>query len=206
VQALDPAKLQLFLLFAVPGIIALFVRAQFLTGRMPPAADGILAYVTVSLVYHALAFPLAPKVYGASPLNGSWSWTWPLFVFVIPTILGVLLGLSAQHGWMSRLLTKLRLMTTHPIGCAWDWKFGGISECWVLVILKNGIRWGGRLGDRSFISSVPTERDIFLQQVYEVDDEGKWTPRTSGVWIAHGEIQSVEFWPMMMEEANGKQQ
>jgi hypothetical protein len=173
----------------------LYVRTQFLTGRMPPVAEGLLAYVTVSLVYHALAFPVAPQVYGRSPTQGGWTWTWLTFVFVIPSGLGVLLGLNARYGWTSKLLLKWKIVTTHPIGCAWDWRFSGISECWVLVVLKNEAKWAGYLGGDSFISSDPAERDIYLQQVYEVQDDGKWKPRTSGVWISHGEIQSIEFWP-----------
>lgn len=201
---LDPAKLQLFLLFAVPGLIALYVRAQFLTGRMPPAAEGILAYTTVSLIYHALAFPFRPAIHGASPLDGSWTWTWFTFVFFVPVLLGVILGLNARQDWIGTLLRKLHLVTTHPIGCAWDWKFGDISDCWVLVVLKNGTQWAGYLGEQSFISSDPSERDIYIQQVYEVDEDNNWTPRLSGVWIANGEIQSVEFWPMREESEDGR--
>lgn len=201
-EILDTTKLQLFLLFAVPGVIALYVRAQFLTGRMPPAAEGILAYITVSLVYHALAFPFRPAIYGASPLSGTWNWAWFAFVFLVPAVLGVIMGLNARRDWIGSLLRRLHLITTHPIACAWDWKFGDISDCWVLVALKNGTKWGGRLGEQSFISSDPTERDIYLQQVYEIDDDNKWTPRVSGVWIANGEIQSIEFWPMQQENGD----
>jgi hypothetical protein len=162
---LETARLQAFLLFAVPGIVALYVRTQFLTGRMPPLNEGLVAYVTVSLVYHALAFPFAPDVYARSPTQGGWSLTWLIFAFGIPIVVGGVLGLDARYGWTSNLMLKLKLVTTHPIGSAWDWRFSGIAECWVLIVLKNGIKWGGCLGTHSFVSSDPAERDIYVQQV-----------------------------------------
>lgn len=203
-ELIDPAKLQFFLLFAVPGLVVLYVRTQFLTGRMPPVAEGIVAYATVSLVYHALAFPFRPDVYGDSPLNGAWTWHWFAFAFLVPAALGVVLGLNARHDWFGGMLRRLRLGTTHPIGCAWDWRFSEISDCWVLVVLKNGIQWAGYLGEGSFISSDQTERDIYLQQVYEIGDNNNWTPRKSGVWIDGAEIQSIEFWPNQEEADDGK--
>jgi hypothetical protein len=43
---------------------------------------------------------------------------------------------------------------------------------------------------------LPNERDIYIGEVYLRDPgTGAWTPKGSGVWIAHGEIQSLEFWP-----------
>ncbi len=192
---LDPAKLQLFLLFAVPGIVALYVRAQFLTGRMPPVGEGLVAYVTISLTFHALAFPVLGGRYILTRVQPEWSFKWVIFVFIVPALLGILLGLNARHGWISRILLKLKLVTTHPIGCAWDWRFSGIAECWVHIVLKNETKWAGLLGPNSFISSDPTERDIYLQQVYELDDDNVWNEKSSSVWISHGEIQSIEFWP-----------
>lgn len=194
-EFLDPARLQTFLLFAVPGVIAVYIRTQFLTGRMPRVGEGLLAYVTVSLVYHALAFPLRPPLIDAPPTN-FWTVWWVLFIFVLPAGLGVLLGLNARYSWIGSALRKLHLVTAHPIGCAWDWRFSGSSECWVLVILKDGMKWAGHLGPDSFISSDPAERDIYIQQVYEIGEKDKWIPRASGVWISHSEIQSIEFWPM----------
>ncbi|MFA7441273.1 MAG: DUF6338 family protein [Sphingomonadaceae bacterium] len=197
---LDTEKVQTFLFFAVPGIIALYVRAQFLTGRMPPIAEGIATYVTLSLIYHAITYPLASSFYTASCASAL-AWVgWIVLLFVAPAILGLLLGLNVRKGWSKRLLTKARLNTVHPINCAWDWRFSECEACWTLATLKDGTRWAGFMGQQSFISSDPGERDIYIQQVYEIGDDNSWTPRTSSVWIAHGEIQSLEFWPDKKEE------
>ena len=191
----DPASLQFFLLFAAPGFVALYVRSQFLTGRMPPIAEGISAYVTLSLIYHAALFPILPSLY-LEPVVG-WRWgAWFGILFIFPALLGASLGLNVRKGWTKWLLTKAKINTVHPVNVAWDWRFGECKECWVLVVLKNETKWAGFLGERSFMSSDPSERDIFIEKVYEIDGKTDvWTARDSSVWIAHGEIQTIEFWP-----------
>lgn len=192
---LDAAKLQIFLVFAVPGIVALYVRAQFLTGRMPPIAEGAIAYVILSLIYHALAYPIATPLY-AQTSSGWMMLGWFALLFLGPAVLGCLLGLNVRKGWTQKLLNKAQLNTVHPVHSAWDWRFAECQECWVLAVLKDGTKWAGYLGQKSFMSSDPAERDLYIQQVHEIGPGNIWTPRTSSVWIAHGEIQSLEFWPV----------
>ncbi len=62
--------------------------------------------------------------------------------------------------------------------------------------LKDETKWYGYMGVNSFMSSDPTERDIFIEHVFEFAQDGQpWTPRNTSVWIGHGEIQSLEFLP-----------
>lgn len=191
----DPEKLRLFLLFAVPGIVALYVRSQFLTGRMLPIAEGIIAYVTLSLIYQAAIVSIF-GLFNRGLFAGWMALAWPVLLFVFPAIIGALLGLNIRKSWTKRLIAKLRINTAHPVNAAWDWRFVDSKSCWVLVVLKDGTEWAGYLGTQSFMSSDPAERDIFIEKVYEIDSKTDvWTARTSSVWIAHSEIQSIEFWP-----------
>lgn len=89
---------------------------------------------------------------------------------------------------------------------AWDWKFGNMNSQWVLVVLKDGTHFGGLCGPDSFVSSDPTERDIYIQWVYDIDDEKNWHPRgETGVLICAGEVRTIEFWPYDLEENNVEQ-
>jgi hypothetical protein len=192
---LSPQTLALFLVFSVPGIVALYFRAQFLSGRLPPAAEGFISYITLSLVYHAVVYPLAAPLYIAIPPTG-WKWlAWCVLIFIGPAILGILLGLNIRKGWTKKIINQFGVSTIHPVNCAWDWHFGQCVECWVIVKLKDGSSWGGFLGAKSFMSSDSSERDLFIEQVYEVKDGEPWGERGSSVWIAHGEIQTLEFLP-----------
>ncbi len=192
---LSPEKLQIFLLVAVPGIVALYVRAQFISGRLPPISEGFVGYLILSLVYLALIYPLLLLMPSSSTTHWWLIPAWFLLLFVVPALVGLLLGLNIRRGWTKKLLERTGINTVHPVDSAWDWRFGGCSECWVLASLKDDTKWAGRLGPGSFASTDPSERDLYIEQVYEIGDNNQWIERSSGVWIAHGEIRTIEFWP-----------
>lgn len=194
-KLLTVEQLRLFWFFAMPGIIVLYVRAQFLAGRMPKIAEGIAAYLVLSVIYHAILFPIARPLYENSVNGLGGGLLWFAYILVGPAIAGLLLGLNVRLGWFKAVLRKFKLHTVHAIEAAWDWRFSNCEDCFVIVVLKDETKWCGYLGERSFMSSIPTERDIFLEKVYTLSDDDAWVPRESGVWIAHGEIQSIEFWP-----------
>ena len=201
-KLLTVEQIRMFWMFAMPGIIILYVRAQFLAGRLPKVAEGIIAYLVVSVIYHAILFPIAWPLYNstfASLLGGI---LWFLYIVVGPAVAGLLLGLNVRLGWLKDILAYYKINTVHAIEAAWDWRFSDCDDCFVTVALKDETKWRGYLGARSFMSSIPTERDIFIEKVYTLADDETWVPRDSGVWIAHGEIQTIEFWPNK-ESSNG---
>ena len=59
-------NLQLFLTFAVPGIVTVYFRSQFLTGRMPPLTEGLASNRRCL----GLAFFKLQRVLGASEIKG----------------------------------------------------------------------------------------------------------------------------------------
>ena len=58
---------------------------------------------------------------------------------------------------------------------AWDWKFGDTSAQWVLVTLNDDTKFAGYLGLRSFISSDPGERDIYIERIYDLSNRANGT-------------------------------
>ena len=110
--------------------------------------------------------------------------------------------------WIRSLLVKLRLNPVHPTPSAWDWTFEDLGEQFILVALRDGTYIGGLVGADSFVSSDPTERDIYIQQIYNIDDSDNWKPMDHGILIAAGEISTIEFWPIVNSEerTNGKAQ
>ena len=186
-------SLYLILVFIVPGFIALSVRSQFITGRISPQNKAsLLSYLTISVIYGALVLPFVdPELIGKSRL------IWFVLVFVGPIFLGLLLGINIQKDVSRRLLNRFGLYPIHAIPTAWDWKFNGMAEQWVLVTLKDGTRFAGFYGAQSFTSSSLDERDMYLQWVYDIHEDGTLSPPDDerGVLIAAGEIRTIEFWP-----------
>ena len=204
-QSLD--NVYLILGFLVPGLIVLFVRAQFMTGRKPPHTAELLSYLTVSVIYYAFALPFVDLVRSIHESGYVKTLSWFALIFIGPAALGLLLGINVQKNLFRRMLQWFRLNPVHGIPTAWDWKFGGMTNQWVLVTLKNGSRIAGFCGQESFMSTDPSERDIYIQWIYDISDENKWSSRgEKGVLITAGEVQTIEFWPATSQENDDGQE
>ena len=189
-----------FLGYVVPGLIFLYVRSQLLTGRRPSHSEALFSYVAVTAVYYTLVFTVV-KFFELDWVYSHEIYFWILLIFVIPVIAGLLFGINAQQGWSNKLLSFLCIKTVHNMPTAWDWKFSNMEQQWVLVTLKNGTRFAGFCGDRSFISSIPSEQDIYIQHVYDMDEDDEWHLREDcSVLITSGEVSTIEFWPYSREE------
>lgn len=180
----------------VPGMIILYVRSQFITGRKPTFADGAVSYVAVSAIYYSLVLPF----FLLAPVRSSPLWTlvvlWLWIVILLPAVFGLALGVDARQGFFRQVLRRCGLNPVHAVPSAWDWKFGDCNEHWALVTLKDGTEYAGFCGGGSFMSSDPTERDVFIERIYDVDDDKNWIPRgDNGVLIVATEIRTIEVWP-----------
>ena len=189
-------NIYLLLGFLAPGLIILFIRSQFTTGRIPSQAEASLAYLAISVIYYAIALPLIEAIQSAHLMGYAKAAAWFGLVFVGPAIAGVILGIDVQRGYFFRFLQRLGLHPVHAIPTAWDWKFGQRTGQWVLVTLKNGTQFAGLCDGDSFISSDSKERDIYIGKIYDIGDDNVWTPSENrSLFIASGEISTIEFWP-----------
>lgn len=99
---------------------------------------------------------------------------------------------------------KIRLDPIHQTPSAWDWTFSDLNEQYVLVKLNNGTMFGGFLGADSFISSDPDERDLYIEEIFETDDNDKWIANGHGVYLTGREISSIEFLPSTIDEEDSE--
>jgi hypothetical protein len=112
-----------------------------------------------------------------------------IVIFIIPIIWPlVFLKLSSWPPISKRIV--------HPIRKPWDYVFGKKHCYWVIVHLVDGKKIGGRYDKNSFTSSYPAEEQIYLEQVWHLDDKGafmKAVERSGGIIILGKEISSLEF-------------
>jgi hypothetical protein len=79
---------------------------------------------------------------------------------------------------------------------SWDYVFGKRNPFWIIVHLKNGQKIGGFFGDESFASSNPADEQIYLEEVWVLDDDGRFlspAEGSRGIIIMNDEIRAVEF-------------
>jgi len=183
--------------FLVPGYIFLTFRNQFVAGQDRLGTEQLLAFIT----YSALNLALFGWILFTLPRTAQ-GWvvvlTWVFVILIGPAILGLASGIWTQKELGNRLYAFFGLSLMHPTARSWDWIFHRVHPCFILVTLKDGSQcagyWGvNAAGTQSFASSDPKERDLYISQVFEIADEGPWRRTQKSIFIAAGEIRTVEF-------------
>ncbi|TKR26505.1 hypothetical protein FA014_05230 [Cellulomonas hominis] len=98
---------------------------------------------------------------------------------------------------VTRAGTALRLRAARDAAPSpWDHAFGHIGEGWVRVRFADGRQLGGWYGARSFASSFPDPRELYVEEAWAVDDDGTFVGpvrATGGAVIACGGAIAVDF-------------
>lgn len=201
-KLLTANNLLLVALAVVPGFVA--NRVYALVHPSPRAeADKMLSE---TLTYSALNFLL-------------WSWlilppllapieTWPrwyvpvggsVVCFVSPA------GLALLWAWLRRTVLPRRLGFDRPEPRGWDYFVRRNPTFLVLFTLKGGKRMGGLFAGSSFAATYPQEPEIYVERVYQVDDDGAFiaeVPNTLGAVVRQSEWELIEFFEVKMEDGN----
>jgi hypothetical protein len=183
-------------LFIVPGYVLLSTRQLFLGMTKKLGPDDMLAYLTISGLNFALFGWLIYLPYAYNANGAVRSICWMICLVVVPFIFGVILAKCGDHQVFRRACNRFGFKPLHPIPGSWDYKFSQSPGEWLLVTLKCGTRFAGWWSGNSFASSDPKERDLFIEAVYEVAENGPWKPTGKSVLIVAGEIRTIEFIPV----------
>ena len=184
--------------FLVPGFIWESVLSLFLRRRDDRADRAWVRFLTLSAFNYALWSWLIYLLFvRVGVLAEPWmaALAWFFMLLVSPVTLGVATGLLSQRAVVRRLLARYGVYTVHPVPTAWDYVFSHSTGSWVLVTLTDGSTVAGVFSARSFASSDAAERDLFLERLYKVEDDGPWqpVPMNRGVWIQGEAIRAIEF-------------
>src|ERR1700733_9146236 len=98
-------QLSLILGYIVPGLIILYVRAQFLTGRIGPHKDALLSYFTLSVIYLAIINAGVSLITGSDAPLYEQTRYWLPVLLTGAVVFGILIGLNASLGvtrWLLR--------------------------------------------------------------------------------------------------------
>lgn len=94
-----------------------------------------------------------------------------------------------------------------PIPTSWDYVFSGRKPYWVILHLKDGRNIGGVYGANSFTSSFPNPQDIYIEEVWRLDENNSFmekVAKSNGILIKIDEIASVEFFEYEFEDGKEK--
>ncbi|MBU9723145.1 MULTISPECIES: DUF6338 family protein [Bacillaceae] len=191
--------LMIVLLFIVPGFIIDFIRRKFISLKDTRTEFVYIQFLIYSCFnYGVWAFPIyylyKNDFQTQHPMLTFLFWISIMFVF--PIVFGLISVIVHQYSLMKKFYNKLGLNPIHPTAVSWDYVFNNKKEgAYVTIHLKDNQPISGYFGSRSFASSLSSERDIFLEKIYELDEDGNWielTPLRS-IWIKGDEIKAIEY-------------
>jgi hypothetical protein len=194
--------------FVVPGFILRSTLAALVPEREIRKDLAFLRFLTLSSINYAICSWLIYLIFRlpfftTHPIRTAIAWA--VIIFISPVFLGVLLARLKDKDIIRRALQRIGFNPIHGIPTAWDYKFNKTAKpVWVVITFKNGDQVGGLFGTKSFASSDPQERDLYIEQVYKITTEGPWQhkPRTDGMLISKDEVRWIEYWQLEKENPN----
>jgi hypothetical protein len=184
----------------VPGFIGSGVFSVFVPTRAHREKEVLLLrYLTATAFNYAICSPVIYLLLVGGLFSGSvagQALSWFFVVFVAPALLAALAAWIVQRDGLARVFGLIGLRTISPIPTGWDWVFSTTEPCFVLVTLTDGTEIAGYFGRQSMASSDPLRRDIFVERVYTVpNDGGPWqeAPGSFGMHVDGAQIAYIEF-------------
>lgn len=184
--------LALFLVFVVPGFVAIKVHDLMVPALRRDFSQSILEVISYSMINLALFFWAVMLLHRKGfPEDHPVRYYLGMFgvLFVAPVLLAIAVRLARQSSWVGRFLL-------HPSPTAWDCFFEQREFVWVLCHLKDGRMVGGKYSSGSSTSSYPYPQDIYIEEMWRTDDTGRFTervPQTRGLLVRAEDCLFIEF-------------
>jgi len=190
-------RLLLFVVFFIPGLISLKIWSLLVPSERINVADRALEVLT----YGALNFAALFWVIIIANRTGGWL-QYLLYATVLlasPVVWPILVNLILKSKFM-------RGRIVHPTPRAWDAYFGRGHPSFILVHLKNGEMVGGLYSSRSFASSFPNEEDLYIEEVWKINENGSFDgpiEDTDGILLTGDSIEYLEFFQARSGDIGG---
>lgn len=121
-----------------------------------------------------------------------------MVLMLLSSILAIILGCIKRSQFWRNLLAKIGIYVDHSIPYAWDYAFTRKDYFYLRIKLIDGTQVCGLYAARSFSSSEPDDRDILLEQVYDITEDNemmvlKVRPKIKGIMIRGNQISSIDY-------------
>jgi Family of unknown function (DUF6338) len=187
----------ILLVFIIPGFVLVRVKRVAYPSVSASTGDTVLESLAWSCFVHAFALPLWYPGF----VSGWWSShpvVFGLFAFTILLLFpGLLGGLYVRLTKTGRLRGVRELMGfPQPDPTSWDYFFRKERAYWVWLTFKSGKVMAGLFGPNSFASSFPHKRDLYIEKLLRLDDEGKVVEliqNSAGALVTMDDLERIQF-------------
>ena len=188
-----PDVLLPLLTFAIPGFIAWATMQSILprgSQKVSEVGFEILTYGFVNAILWTL-LRKPPSSWQAWPTSWSDDLLFVAMVIASPIVIAVL------YLRLLRWLVKRRqILPLEPT--AWDWLFldSAKNARAAVITLRDNTKVAGAFVEGSYTALHPYARDLFLSEVWKLNDDGRFVARvakTQGLYIDKSDILYIEF-------------
>lgn len=191
------SQILVLLVFIIPGFVLMRVKRVAYPAAEGSTASTVLDSLALSCVVYALASPLLYLSY----LYG-WPVTRPVLFSTLPLfiLLAVPCGLGGSYLWFTKTERARWLREflgfPNPDPTAWDYHFRKRKVYWVWLTFKSGNVMAGLFGPNSFASSFPHKRDLYVEKLLRLDENGhvvEWIENSAGALVMMEDLERIEF-------------
>jgi hypothetical protein len=203
-----PEAVILLLYLVLPGYITVKVYDLLAPGERRSLGDTIIDILAWSFMLMLLWFWPFVTLYVYADSLARWLHYLIAFVltilavFVTP-ILAANLIYTVRHRNFIRGAAKGSSTTASPT--SWDWFFSEkANNYYVRFHLKTGEKLGGYYGENSYATSFPHEQEVYIEEEWHLDEDGKFTEPiegTKGALVTREDCSLVQF--LEVREATG---
>lgn len=184
-------KLVLFIAFLIPGFVSLKTYELLYPSSAKETSALLVDAVAFSCINYAILL-------------------WPIYAIEQSTLRSNCLALYLAFytfvlfitpiSWVCilkalRSTAFVRAALPHPTAKPWEYVFGLRKPFWIIATLKDGKKIGGLYGCESFASSAPAPEQLYLEQAWELNNDGYFErPRenTAGIMILADDVVTLE--------------
>ncbi len=186
--------LRLFVVFFVPGFISMRAFSLLVASERHDFSKSLVEAIAFSCLNFALLYWPMSVIH-----SNDFAHQYPILYYL--SALGILLVAPCAWAW---LFYRIMISDWYskrfrdPYPTPWDSFFARGEACWVVIHLKSGRKIGGIYSGRSRASAYPTEQQVYLEEVWEVDQKTqrflRKKNRTAGLIISRSEMTHIEFY------------
>ena len=183
-------------IFIIPG----FVMTKIINACNPSTkmdfGEAFIQWLLLSLFNFCCCRGMTMWLYSHRELFNDWYWVvFLLSVLFIATLVAILIAKIKQGQVIRKILSWFHVYIKHSIPTSWDNVFSKPDTQFITVTLTNGEQISGIFSTESFASESPNDKDIFIEQMYNINGN-KWEliEGNKGILIIGENIRTIEFY------------
>ncbi|MCD3202868.1 DUF6338 family protein [Clostridium botulinum] len=182
-------KLDLFIIFFLPGFISGKVWSFIVPCDNKKAGDYLLDIVCYSCINFGATFWIIDIVNQLQDKKICLYIGYFLVLVTMPILWPIIIKTVLNVPFVKNYILII-------IPTSWDYIFSKRESYFILVHLKDSSIIGGLYKGNSYTSSYPNKQDIYIEEVWNVDENGNFkskVPNSKGAWIDKDCFEYIEF-------------